>query len=275
MSEKDAPAAHQDAPEEKAKDAQWLPKINLVLTMVLAALGLWLNYTSQQQRQALDTIQTQVAAARDEREERGSREQLRFQLFDKVSLSLREGNAEHIAAARSLVETLLSTMEPAESELRVGLLRSLAIRAPESQREVLNVALKQEEVFRQYHQELREKALMWSKEAEGNLHNLSAYRLDMFHCSGSGSDVFKERAEGFARQMEGQVKAVKVRELAPSINASPGYGVIQTEIRYEEASEAAVAKQLQQALSGSPPAAVPLRTVRTSTPLYLSVFVCG
>lgn len=275
MSEKDSAAAQQEPTKEEAKEAQWLPKINLMLTMVLAVLGLWLNYTTQQQRQALDTIQTQVAAARDEREERGSREQLRFQLFDKVSLSLREGNAEHIAAARTLVESLLSTMEPAESELRVGLLRSLAIRAPEAQREALTEALKQEDVFRQYHQELREKALMWSKEAEGNLEKLSAYRLDMFYCSGAGNNAFKERAEGFARQMEGKVKAVKVRELAPSINASPGYGVTQTEIRYEEASEAAVARQLQQALSGSPTAAVPLRTVRTSTPLYLSVFVCG
>ncbi|MCY1558990.1 hypothetical protein D9M68_959790 [compost metagenome] len=97
----------------------------------------------------------------------------------------------------------------------------------------------------------------------------------MFYCSGNAANTFKAKAEGFARQMEGQVKAVKVRELAPSINASPGYGVIQTEIRFEDASEAAVAQQLQLLLSAEPAKPVPLRQVRTHTPLYLSVFVCG
>ena len=49
-----------------------------------------------------------------------------------------------------------------------------------------------------------------------------------------------------------QTKIPNAVGLAPSINASPGYGVIQTEIRFEDASEAAVAKQLQQALSAVP-----------------------
>ncbi|MBE0587167.1 MAG: hypothetical protein IH617_03870 [Hydrogenophaga sp.] len=270
MSEKEVHSAR-----GSATDMQWLPKLNLLLTMVLAVMGLWLNYSSQQQRQSLESIQAEVAASKDEREERASREQLRFQLFDKVTLSLREGNAEHVAATRTLVESLLSTMDPAEVELRIGLLRSLALRAPEQQRDAMNQALSQEEAFRLYHEELREKAVLWSKEAEGNLDNLSAYRMDMFYCSGGAASPFKAKAEGFARQMEGQVKAVKVRELAPSINASPGYGVIQTEIRFEDASEAAVAQQLQQLLSAEPAKPVPLRQVRTHTPLYLSVFVCG
>ena len=270
MSDKDSQAA-----KPQIGDRQWLSKINLVMTMVLAALGLWLNFSTQQQRQALEAIQAEVAASRNEREERGAREQLRFQLFDKVTLSLREGNPEHIAAARTLVESLLSTMEPAESELRVGLLRSLAMRAPEPQRETLKLALDQEEAFRLYHEELREKAVLWSKEAAGNLDNLAVYRLDVFYCSGAAAATFKPKAEALAALAQGQVKAVKVRELAPSINASPGYGVIQTEIRYEEAGEAAAAKLLQQLISADPAKPVPLRQVRTTTPLYLSVFVCG
>jgi hypothetical protein len=32
----------------------WLVKLNLVLTMVLAALGFWLNYNAQQQKLAFD-----------------------------------------------------------------------------------------------------------------------------------------------------------------------------------------------------------------------------
>jgi hypothetical protein len=267
MSEKEAAEGAAKAAEPR----DWLPRLNIVLTMGLAVLGFWMNHNAQQQRQALESIQTQLASSRDLREERASREQLRFQLFDKVSVSLREGNPEHIAAARTLVESLLSTMEPAESDLRVGLLRTLAIRAPDDQRE----ALKQEEVFRQYHQELREKALLWSKELETSRDKLSAYRLDLFFCSGTGATAFKERAEGLARQLEGQVKAVKVRELAPSINASPGYGLTQTEIRFEDDGEATAARQLQQLLSANAAQPLPLRPVRTATPMYLSVFVCG
>jgi hypothetical protein len=258
-----------------SSDTQWLPKVNLILTMVLAAMGLWLNFNTQQQRQTLDAIGLEVAASRNEREERNAREQLRLQLFDKVSLSLRDGNPEHIAAARTLVESLLSTMEPSESELRVGLLRSLAMRAPEVQREALKQALDQEDAFRQYHEELREKAVLWSKEAEGNLDKLAVYRIDVFYCSGPATDTFKAKAEALAARTQGQVKAVKVRELAPSINASPGYGVIQTEIRFEASSEAAAARQLQQLMSDDPAKPLTLRQVRTATPLYLSVFVCG
>ena len=66
-----------------------------------------------------------------------------------------------------------------------------------------------------------------------------------------------------------------VRELAPSIIASPGHGVIQTEIRHEEPGEAAAARQLQQPLSSDPAKPVPVRQARTANPLYLSVFVRG
>lgn len=252
-----------------------LPRINMILTMMLAALGGWLSVGSHTQKQALDAIQAEVTANRDQREERGSREQLRLQLFDKVSMSLREDNPEHIAAARTLVESLLSTSDPGESELRIGLLRSLAMRAPDAQRAALNQAMEQENAFRQYHVELREKAVLWEKEAAGNMDKLSAYRLDLFYCSGPATDTFKARAEGLARLAEGKVKAVKLRELAPSINASPGYGVTQTEIRYESATEDTAAKALQQLLSADPAKPLSLRPVRTATPLYLSVFVCG
>lgn len=53
-------------------DRQWLSTIHLVMTMVLAALGLWLNF-SKQQRQALEDIQAELVASRNERVERGAR----------------------------------------------------------------------------------------------------------------------------------------------------------------------------------------------------------
>ena len=52
----------------------WLVKLNLVLTMVLAALGFWLNFNSQQQKLAFDEqklaiekLQSLLATNRDQR----------------------------------------------------------------------------------------------------------------------------------------------------------------------------------------------------------------
>ena len=50
-------------------DRQWL----LVMTMVLPALGLRLNFRTQEQRQAPEAIQAEIATSRNEREERGAR----------------------------------------------------------------------------------------------------------------------------------------------------------------------------------------------------------
>ena len=132
----------------------WLVKLNLVLTMVLAALSFWLNYNAQQQKLAfdeqklaLDRLQSMLATNRDQREERGSREQMRLQLFDKVSVSLQRGEDRYVEAARALVESLLSTTDPVESELRVGLIRALALGAPVAKQQELKEAANKEATF--------------------------------------------------------------------------------------------------------------------------------
>ena len=66
---------------------------------------------------------------------------------------------------------------------------------------------------------------------------------------------------------------VRVRELAPSINASPGYGITRSEVRYETATEARAAEELASILSTGG-TRLPLRPVNNATPLYLSVFAC-
>jgi hypothetical protein len=274
--------ASEDKADKGTPKDSWLARINILLTMTLAALGFWLNYTTQQQKQAfeaqklaIENLQSQIAGNRDLREERGSREQLRFQLFDKVTVSLQEGDREHIEAARALVESLLSTREPAESELRLGLLRALYVRAPAAQREQLAETVKKEEVFRADQQELEQAARKEPSADPGDHARLAAYRIDIFYCGGAGSAANKGAADAFFRKLEGKVKLAKVRELAPSINASPGYGVNQSEVRYEGASEGPAADLLVTLLSPQGGPALSKRQVGNSTPWYLSVFACG
>lgn len=47
----------------------------------------------------------------------------------------------------------------------------------------------------------------------------------------------KDRFRVFLHKLEGQVKRAKVCELAPSISARPRYGVNQSEVHCEAASE--------------------------------------
>ena len=46
--------ASEDKVDKGTTKDSWLARINLLLTMTLAALGFWLNYTTQQQKQAFE-----------------------------------------------------------------------------------------------------------------------------------------------------------------------------------------------------------------------------
>lgn len=272
---------------EKATDKApakegWLPKLNLVLTMLLAALGFLLNFNAQQQKQAFDEqklaierLQSLLATNRDQREERGSREQMRLQLFDKVSVSLQKGEDRHVEAARALVESLLSTNDPVESELRVGLIRALSLGAPQGKQQELVEAANKEAAFRTEQRALEVEAQQQLEKPVVAGNPLAAYRVDVFHCAGASSSTNENRAQWIQKTLRERVDGirVRVRELAPSINASPGYGVTRSEVRYEQPSESRAAEELARliAVNGT---ALPLRAVSNQTPLYLSVFVC-
>lgn len=264
-----------------AKDG-WLVKLNLVLTMVLAALGFWLNYNAQQQKLAfdeqklaLDRLQSLLATNRDQREERGAREQMRLQLFDKVSVSLQKGEDRYVEAARALVESLLSTTDPVESELRVGLIRALALGAPVSQQPALKEAANREVTFQIEQRALEADVQRRVEKPQVRDSSLATYRVDVFYCAGASGAANESRARAFQQTLKARVAGlqVRVRELAPSINASPGYGITRTEIRYETATETRAAEELSGILSTGG-ARLPLSPVGNTTPLYLSVFVC-
>lgn len=271
-----------DTTDKPAAKESWLVKLNLVLTMTLAVLGFWLNHNAQQQKQAfdqqklaLDQLQSLLATNRDQREERGSREQMRLQLFDKVSVSLQKGEDRHFEAARALVESLLSTTDPVESELRVGLIRALALGAPVAKQQEFKEAANREVRFQTEQRELEADAQQRADKPPQRDSPLAAYRVDVFYCAGASSAVHERRAQGFQQTLKERVPGlqVRVRELAASINASPGYGITRTELRYEAANEARAAQELASILStdGAGPF---LRPVSNTTPLYLSVFAC-
>ena len=271
-----------DTSEKAVAKEGWLPKLNLVLTMVLAALGFWLNFNTQQQKQAFDQqklaierLQSLLATNRDQREERGSREQMRLQLFDKVSVSLQKGEDRHVEAARALVESLLSTNDPVESELRVGLIRALSLGAPQGKQEELIRAANDEAVFRTEQRALEAEVQQQSEKPQAQDSPLAAYRVDIFYCAGVAAVANERQAQWMQQALRERVKGirVRVRALAPSINASPGYSVTRSEVRYETPSEAKAAEELVRMLStgGNP---LPLRPVNNVTPLYLSAFAC-
>ena len=271
-----------DTSEKPAAKEAWLPKLNLVLTMVLAALGFWLNFNTQQQKQAFDQqklaierLQSLLATNRDQREERGSREQMRLQLFDKVSVSLQKGEDRHVEAARALVESLLSTNDPVESELRVGLIRALSLGAPQAQQQALIKAANDEAVFRTEQRALEAEVQQQAEKPLAQDSPLAAYRVDVFYCAGAAGAANENRAQWMQQTLKERVKGirVRVRALAPSINASPGYSVTRSEVRYETPSEARAAEELARMLSTGGNL-LPLRPVNNATPLYLSAFVC-
>lgn len=260
----------------------WLPKLNLVLTMVLAALGFWLNFNAQQQKLAFDEqklaiekLQSLLATNRDQREERGSREQMRLQLFDKVSVSLQKGEDRHVEAARALVESLLSTNDPVESELRVGLIRALSLGAPPAKQRELIEAADKEATFRTEQRALEADVQQRAEKPPVRDSPLAAYRVDVFYCAGVSAAANESKAQWVQKTLRERIAGiqVRVRELAPSINASPGYGLTRSEVRYETATEARAAEELASILSTGG-TRLPLRPVNNTTPLYLSVFAC-
>lgn len=260
----------------------WLVKLNLVLTMVLAALGFWLNFNTQQQKLAFDEqklaiekLQSLLATNRDQREERGSREQMRLQLFDKVSVSLQKGEDRHVEAARALVESLLSTNDPVESELRVGLIRALSLGAPPAKQQELIEAANKEATFRTEQKALEADVLRRAEKPLARESPLAAYRVDVFYCAGVSAAANESKALWAQKTLRERIAGiqVRVRELAPSINASPGYGITRSEVRYETATEARAAEELASILSTGG-TRLPLRPVNNATPLYLSVFAC-
>lgn len=280
-------------PEENASTkSDWLPRLNLALTMVLAVLGFWLNYSSQQQKQAFDAqtqafdsqrlaieqLQSELAERRDSREERGSREGLRLQLFDKVASAIekKEQQDRHVDAARALVLSLLSTSDPAEATLRVGLMEALTLNAPPEKQLELKKVLVDENTYLSDQRQLAVEVQQQLEKSAPNINNtLVAYRVDVFYCGGTASDANRANAlrmQDTLKQRVSEIR-VRVRELAPSINASPGFSVTRSEVRYEVPTEAAVAAELAKILSinGTP---LPLRSVSNSTPWYLSVFAC-
>lgn len=270
--------------ETASSQSGWLPRLNLIFTMVLTALGLWLNYTAQLQKQAFESqklaieqLQSQLAERKDSREERGSREGLRLQLFDKVASALekKEQQDRQFEAARALVLSLLSTNDPAEALLRVGLMEALTLNAPPEKQQELKKVVEDETTYLNDQRELAAEVQQQPGHGAANGSTLAACRVDVFYCGGPAKPANLSEAQRMYQTLQDRVSGIQVRmrELAPSINASPGFSVTRNEVRYEASTEATVAAELAKILSVTE-SPLPMRTVNTFTPWYLSVFAC-
>jgi len=146
---------------------------------------------------------------------------------------------------------------------------------PETQRELKKVLVDETTYLNDQRELAAEVQQQSEKRAPHTNNTLIAYRVDVFYCGGPASTANLAKARRMQEMLKQQVSEmrVRVRELAPSINASPGFSVTRSEVRYEASTEAAVAVELARILSvdGLP---LPLRTVSNLTPWYLSVFAC-
>ena len=196
-------------------------------------------------------------------------------LYCQVAMPVPQTEADEAANKASHTDLEKAQAEKAEAEAKAAAREAAADHKLITAAAKLAETVKKEEVFRADQQELEQATGKVPSADPGDRTRLNAYRIDIFYCGGAGSAANKGAAEEFFRKLEGKVKQAKVRELAPSINASPGYGVNQSEVRYEGASEGPAADLLVQLLSPQGGPAISRRLVGTTTPWYLSVFACG
>lgn len=240
----------------------WLQVVQLAVTIATGTLAfMWSQQT--------ETLKAEVAASQAVRtEDRKDQEQLlgvRLKVFEVVYKAL-DGDERQQRAADALVESLIHIDDP----LRPGLRQVLLNQAKPELRPALAEAMAEDEQYR-----------AWLNEAQQasptNSSNLATMSVDVFFCADSGSALQarrKEKAEQLRLALQGQVLVrPKVRELAGSVNASPGYQVQGLQLRHE-AAESMVGKALQDLVQTKTQMSFGLRQVANKTPGYLSLFVC-
>lgn len=247
----------------------WLQALQLAVTIALAVLGFFLNRSTEEARQAIAELDSQLRLRQEERALQESAERLRFQLFGHVSSAIEKKNEQHQLAAKALVTSLLKLDDP----LRQGLLEALRLEATGAAKSALEDVARAERLYQAEQQSVTALVANPAQPAPTASRALLTYAVDVFYCAGGDESVRKGHAESLAAALQNKVQRTRVRAFAQSLNASPGYGVTGTQIRYNK-EERAVAEELHAALKEAGNADYLLREVSQWTPSYLSVFVC-
>ncbi len=192
-------------------------------------------------------LDQQLKLRQEDRAEQDRQTGLRIELYDQV-LSAVDKPLRQQQAARALVTARLAADDP----LRGGLLEVLLQTGAAEERPVLEKQLAEEHRYAacraEAANEVQQAAIV---NAQRTADDPKAYVVDVFYCAGPAEADLKPRADAVREALALAVQRARVRALAPSINASPGYHVAGLQIRHDAGE-----------LAGG-------------TPRYLSVFACG
>lgn len=275
MAKPEVDATDADAPPTPPTLAEragaWLQVLQLAVTIATGTMAfVW----SQQTEKLKVEVQTYQALRSEDRKDQEHLLGLRLKVFEVVNKAL-EGDERQQKAADALVVSLIQIDDP----LREGLRQVLLTQAKPEVRSALVEGIAKDEQYRAWLSEARQAAPA-SKNALSSSDppsTLSAMSADVFYCADPDSATQtrrKEKAERLRQSLQGRVVLrPKVRELAESVNASPGYRVQGLQLRHE-ADELVVGKALQALVQTQAQMSFGLRQVANKTPGYLSLFVC-
>jgi hypothetical protein len=246
--------------------------LQLIVTIILAALGFWLNGQQQSFNQSISQIEADLKLKQDERAAAESLEKLRFQLFAHVSASLekKDNAAQQQQAAKALVVSLLRD----DDLLRVGLLEALSAQAAPAVKQELEQVASQEREYRTQQDAVDNVVKALSRHPDAaSAKTAKGYLVDVFYCA-NNADALKPRAQAVAAYLKSRAINIRIRPLVDTVNASPGMRVSGLQLRHND-DELQIAQDLRKLLAEGGQGDFALRQIKQYTPNYLSVFLCG
>ncbi|TJZ68997.1 hypothetical protein [Chitiniphilus eburneus] len=247
-----------------------LTSINLGVTILAAAVGIWTKTKLDQADVVLKRVEAQTQESSERRAERESLERRQMSVYEAVVRSLESDDRRRQEVAMALVTSMLS--DPLRQELLLVLTKSQV-------QEIKQVALRtvrQEQLFKQEQPPVvATSAPMAQAPAQPEAADFPRYRFDVFWCERLGAGGQAQAAKIGAALREQAVSQARVRMLPDSINAQAGYRVTGYVIRADQGEEA-VARRLAQLLQGTGVAGKLIQTTRSrqGTANYMSAFVC-
>jgi hypothetical protein len=241
----------------------------VVVPLVTAITGIFVFSLDSRVKTFEGQLKVREANRLDTADQRQSAQQqadLRFRIYEAATKSLESNDARNQQVATSLVIAMLEPSDP----LRSGLLEVLKSHAEPDVKKEAETALQESSQF------IAQQTLAPVAPATVSNDDWRAYNLDVFWCAAVGSSA-KDKADriGQALRSAGSKGRLRVRELGPTINASPGYRISGLMIRREENEEsvAEAVKKISDSAAGDSVGFL-LTNSSQGTPGYMSLFVC-
>jgi hypothetical protein len=250
-----------------------------LISVVTAFMVAWLNYSVNERdhkiQEELTKINAQVTLNKEEREERESNQDFNLKIYEIVTKSLEEKNAQKQEAAKAFVVVMV------EEPLRSSLLNVLKQGgAPEVQKNISEILQAEQKFKQEVTLQTNVVAAVETNKVKPT-YNWGQWDFDIFWCTSSGPAA-NLQAEKIGAQLaaEGSEGRIRIRELPESINAKAGYqisgyGIRRNNNKNETEAANALKKLAEEVLQkdGIKPS-FNISVSYQDTPWYVSVFVC-